>query len=133
MNDRIIVKRNFDIIGYNERAINSNNFREAVDYVVNTIKSELRYKSINYMLDNINGFYDNPNMESNDSKDLLRFEIKCKDRLIALRVWDATIYPAKVRYTINIRENIFDIIYKIQRTLSTSNKNLSTQYLTYSL
>lgn len=131
MNDRIIVKRNFDIIGYNPKAINSMNFREGIDHIFDSIQEDLRTKSIKYMLHNINGFYDNPKMESNDSKDVIIFEVRDKGVLIASRRSDATIYPAKIRYTVNIKDNIYDIITTIQKSLSL--KYLKTKYLGYDL
>jgi hypothetical protein len=131
LNDNIIVKRNFDIIGFNQKATVSNNFREAVDYATDLIKSDLRKKSIQYMLENINSFYVIPGFDTNDSKDVMTFQVTQKGRLIAERKWDATIYPARIRYTVNIKPIIFEIITKIQKTLST--KSVSTSYLGYSL
>lgn len=131
LNENIIVRRNFDIIGFNMRATRSNNFRESIDYVVNLIKSDLHRKSVLYMLDNIENFYDNPRFDTNDSKDVITFQVKHKDRVIAERKWDASIYPARVRYTVNIRDNIYEIITKIQKTLS--QRAVSTEYLGYDL
>lgn len=143
LNDNIIVKRNFDIIGFNQRAINSNNFRESVDYVVGVIKEDLRKKSIMYMLENIDNFYDNPKFDTNDSPDTIAFKVVYRnqrrlnvdglpeEKVLANRVWDATVYPARIRYTVNIRDFIFEIITKIQKTLST--KSVNTNYLGYSL
>lgn len=131
LNEHIIVKRNFDIIGFNYKGINSNNFKEAIDYIVNMIKADLRNKSIQYMCENINNFYDNPKFDSNESNDVIIFQVKHKNKLIANRTWDATIYPGRIRYTVNIRDHIYEIITKIQKTLST--KNVNTKYLGYEL
>lgn len=131
LNENIIVKRNFDIIGFNQRAINSTNFKEAVDFVVDIIKGDLRKKSINYMLENIDSFYDNPKFDTNENQDEITFQVRHKGRLISQRLWDATIYPARIRYTVNIRDHIYEIITKIQKTLSA--KNVSAEYLGYRL
>jgi hypothetical protein len=113
------------------RAVNSNNFRDAVDYVVGLVKEDLRKKSISYMLENIKEFYNNPKFDTNESNDVITFQIRHKDRLISSRNWDATIYPARVRYTVNIREHIYEIITKIQKTLSA--RGVNTDYLGYHL
>lgn len=130
MNDRIIVKRNFDINGYNPKAINSMNYKEGIDHVINVIQEDLRHKSIMYMLQNTDEFYNNPKMESSDAKDVIVFQLRHLGVLIGERIIDATIYPLKMRY-VNIKEHIYEIITTIQKSLSL--KYLKTKYLGYDL
>ena len=133
LNDNIIVQRFFSVIGFNNRAINSMNFKETIDYNKEIIEYHLKNKTLDFMSDNYRMFYENPHFEQNGSKDKMRMVVKHNDKVIAYREWDATIYPVKVRYTVDIREYIYEIITKIQKCLSEKNDRLETTYLTYDL
>ena len=133
LNDNIIVQRFFNVIGFNGKAINSMNFKETIDYNKEIIENHLKVKTLDFMNDNSRMFYENPNYDQNSSKDKLKIVVKHNDKLIAYREWDATIYPVKVRYSVDIREHIYEMITKIQKCLSEKNDRLETTYLTYDL
>ena len=133
LNDNIIVQRFFNVIGFNNKAINSMNFKETIDYNKEIIEHHLKNKTLDFMNDNARMFYENPHFEQNTSKDKMKMVVKHNDKVISYREWDATIYPVKVRYTVDIREYIYEMITKIQKCLSEKNDRLETTYLTYDL
>jgi hypothetical protein len=133
LNDNIIVQRYFNIIGFNYRAINSLNFKEAVDDNMYLIKEHIKTKTLDFMNTNAMMLLDGSYYEQSNPNDKIKMVIKMDDKQIAYREWSATIYPVKVRFTIDIREHIYDIITRIQKCLSEKNENLETTYLTYNL
>ena len=133
LNDNIIVQRFFNVIGFNNKSINSMNFKYAIDYNQFIIENHMKNKTLDFMNDNIRMFYENPNFEQNTSKDKMKIVVKHNGKQIAYREWDATIYPVKVRYTVDIREHIYEMITKIQKCLSEKTERLETTYLTYNL
>jgi hypothetical protein len=133
LNNNIVVQRYFNVIGFNNRAINSMNFKEALDDNCEIIQSHLLNKTLDFMNENRRSFYEDPSFEKNDAQDKLKIVVKMDGNLIGSREWDATIYPAKIRYTIDIREHIYDMITRIQKCLSEKNNRLETTYLGYKL
>jgi hypothetical protein len=93
----------------------------------------MKNKSLDFLNDNSRYFYENSSFERNDSKDLMKIIVKMNDKTIAFREWDATIYPVRVRYTVNIREHIYGMITAIQKCLSENTDKLETTYLGYDL
>jgi hypothetical protein len=133
LNDNIIVQRFFNVIGFNNRAINSLNFKDVVDYNKELIMYHLKSKTLDFMNENIRNFYENQSFEENSVDDVLKIVVKMDGRVIAYREWDATIYPVKVRYTVDVREHIYEMITRIQKCLSEKNERLETKYLGYDL
>lgn len=133
LNDNIIVQRFFNVVGFNKAAINSMNFKESVDYCVSVIQNHLKNKSLDYMNSNSKYFYENPMFDQNNMDDLIKIVIKLDGKQIAYREWRARIYPAKIRYTIDVRQHIYDMITTIQKCLSERSESLETSYMDYSL
>jgi hypothetical protein len=133
LNDNIIVQRFFNVNGYNNKSINSLNFKEVIDENQEIIQNHMKNKSLDFLNDNSRYFYENSSFERNDSKDFMKIIVKMNDKTIAFREWDATIYPVRVRYTVNIREHIYGMITAIQKCLSESSDKLETTYLGYDL
>jgi hypothetical protein len=133
LNENIIVQRYFNIIGFNKRAINSINFKEAVDENMELIKGVLKRKAVDFLNENSRNFYEIHNFEQNESNDKMKITVKHDGDVIAYREWDATIYPVKVRYTVDVRQHIYELITKIQKCLCTPNKYLETEYMGYDL
>ena len=133
LNDNIIVQRYFNIIGFNKRAINSINFKEAVDDNMELIKDVLKERAVDFINKYQYRFYDTPGYEQNDSEDKLKIVVKREGKVIAYREWDATVYPVKIRYTVDVREHIYELITRIQKCLCTQDKYLETEYMGYNL
>ena len=128
LNDNIIVQRFFNVIGFNQKAINSMNFKYVIDYNMELIMQHMKNKTYVFMDDNRELFFDDPNFEKNDFNDVMKLVVRLDGKNIAYREWDATIYPVKVRYSVDIREYIFEMITSIQKCLSEKMSNLETVY-----
>lgn len=133
LNNNIIVQRYFPIIGFNEAAINSLNFKDAVDFCVDTIQLHLKNKSLDFMNDSARLYYEDPNFDKSDANDMIKIIVKSDNKQIAYREFSANVYPPKVRYTIDIRPHIYDMIIQIQKSLSEKTENLELKYLNYTL
>jgi hypothetical protein len=133
LNDNIIVQRFFNIIGFNHRAINSLNFKEAVDDNMQLIQSVLKDRTLDFITEHQRQFTETQDYEQNNSKDVMKIVVKQEGKVIAYREWDATIYPVKVRYTVDIRQHIYELITRVQKCLCTPTKELETEYMGYNL
>jgi hypothetical protein len=107
-NERPIVGRNFGVRGYNPKTLKSMDLK----YCYNPY--EVQNKDD---IDRRNVFED---------EDLFTFEIKAFGRTVATKQFSGNWYPPKVRYDVDIRGLIPNIISKIQETLS--EKNLTKEY-----
>lgn len=133
LNDNIIVQRFFNINGFNSDAVNSLTFKEVIDDCQETIHTHLKNKTMHYYYENENEFTENPDFELSQADDKIKFSIKMDGAVITYREWSAKIYPVKVRYTIDIRPYIYEIISSIQKCLSRRNDGLDFKYLQYNL
>jgi hypothetical protein len=133
LNDNIIVQRFFNIIGFNNRAINSLNFKEAIDDNMYLIQSVLKDRTLDFITEHQRHFLETKDYEQNVSKDVMKIVVKHDGKVIAYREWDATIYPVKVRYTVDIRQHIYDLITRVQKCLCTPTRDLETEYMGYDL
>lgn len=133
LNNNIIVQRYFPVIGFNETAVKSLNFKDAVDFCVDTIMYHLRDKTLDYMNDYAKFFYEDPNFDRSDNNDIIKVIVKSEHKEIAYREINANLYPSKVRYTIDVRPHIYDMITQIQKSLSEKTDNLELTYLNYNL
>ena len=133
LNDNIIVQRFFNIIGFNNRAINSLNFKEAIDDNMHLIQGVLKDRTLDFITEHQRHFLETKDYEQNASKDVMKIVVKHDGKVIAYREWDATIYPVKVRYTVDIRQHIYELITRVQKCLCTPTRELETEYMGYNL
>lgn len=133
LNDNIIVQRFFNIIGFNNRAVNSINFKEAIDDNMQLIQGVLKDRTLDFITEHQRQFLETKDYEQNSSKDVMKIVVKHDGKVIAYREWDATIYPVKVRYTVDIRQHIYELITRVQKCLCTPTKELETEYMGYNL
>ena len=100
---------------------------------VDLIQSVLKDRTLDFITEHQRQFAETQDYEQNSSKDVMKIVVKQEGKVIAYREWDATIYPVKVRYTVDIRQHIYDLITRVQKCLCTPTKELETTYLNYSL
>lgn len=130
VNDNIIVQRFFNVKNYNERARNSEDFYEYIRHIQSLIQADLKKRTVSYMLDNKFEIYDNPQiMETSITEGPERFNIyiKSTEKTLCHRVFDAKIYPPKVRYTVDLRPHLKEILSDLTDIFSS--ENLSYEYL----
>lgn len=128
INDNIIVQRFFTVNEYNPKAEYSLELKSIVDDCVEVIQSEMKNRTLDFMDEFKYYFEDNPDFERNNSQDMYYFQIRVNGKVIIEKGWDGTIYPAKIRYDVNIKRHIGGIIRSIQNILSMPDRLLTTKY-----
>ncbi len=130
VNDNIIVQRFFNVKSYNEKARNSEEFYDYVRHIQSLIQDDLKRRTATYMLDNKFEIFDNPQvMETSitDGPERFNIYIKSTEKVLTHRVFDAKIYPPKVRYTVDLRPHLKEILSDLTDIFS--DENLSYEYL----
>jgi hypothetical protein len=134
LNDNIVVQRFFNVRGYNPLAKNS---VDLYDYLYN-FKERLQYflkmKTVTYMLDNAESImYDPSIMETSftDGPEEFNMYVKVGDQVISHRVFDGKSFPPKVRYTVDVRPFLKELMRDLTEIFSS--RNLSYQYLNFDL
>ena len=133
-NNNFVVQRFFNIKGYNEKAEKSVDLYEYIKYLSELLQTKLRNKCMIYMLDNRYQIEEDPKIletSNTDGPETFNIILKLGNKTICHRVIDAKLYPPKVRYTLDIRPDIKNILRELTDILS--DKNLSYNYLNYSL
>jgi hypothetical protein len=130
VNDNIIVQRFFNVKNYNEKARNSEEFYYYLRHIQQIIQEDLKKRTATYMLDNKFEIFDNPQvMETSitDGPERFNIYVKSTEKVLTHRVFDAKIYPPKVRYTVDLRPHLKEILTDLTDIFS--DENLSYEYL----
>ena len=100
--------------------------------VTNEIANSLKIRTCDYMSNNYSQFL-NENNGDDDSgmNDYFTLAIRKDDKDIITRYFEGSLYPPKVRYTVDIRPSLRRILKNFTDILS--GKNFTTNYLTYKL
>ena len=116
VNDNIIVQRFFNVKDYNPSARNSIDFHEFMNELVESLNYQLKMKSVTYLLENQYDVIHNPGMLNTsfiDGPEYFNIYLKQGDKLLCYRKFDAKIYPPKVRYTVDLRPRLKNILSEL--------------------
>ena len=130
LNDRIIVQRFYNVRGYNPNAKNSIELYELIKEIKNDLKYDLKMKTVTYMVDNMNQIIENPNvLKTSMTEDDENFNlyIKVGDETLCHRQFNAKMYPPKVRYTVDVRPYLKNILKGLTDIFS--ERDLTHEYL----
>jgi len=134
LNDNIVVQRFFNVKGFNPRAKNSVELYEFLKDVSDTLKYDLKMKTTVYMLDNKDAIMHDPAvMETSftDGPEVFNIFIKLGEQTICHRIFDGKMFPPKVRYTVDVRPYLKEILKTLTDIFSET--KLSFKYLEYDL
>ena len=112
-NDNIVVQRFFNVRGFNKNAHKSEDFYDYIRSLCNELQYDLKMRTMSYMLDNQYEIIENPevlNTSITDGPENFNLIIKLGDMTICHRVFDAKVYPPKVRYTVDLRPKLKSIL-----------------------
>lgn len=139
INKHIVCQRYFNIRDYNEKVTKSLELKELMDRLVGMnnggvgrlglIPTRLKNKSIEYLWKNFNPYTQSrPEIGKNifEKLDTFDFEIKVDKNIIAQSTFSGNFFPPQVRYQVDIKEIIPEIIAEIKDTLSA--KKYTTKY-----
>jgi hypothetical protein len=134
LNDNIVVQRFFNVKGFNPRARNSVDLYEFMKDVADTLKYDMKMKTVVYMMDNKESIMHDPSvMETSftDGVENFNMYIKLGEQTICHRIFDGKMFPPKVRYTVDVRPYLKDLLKGLTDIFST--QKLNFQYLGYDL
>jgi hypothetical protein len=134
VNNNFIVQRFFNVKGYNPKSHRSVEMTDLMMNFVEDLKDNFKIKTVSYMLDNQYQIMDDPevlNTSFTDGPENFNIYIKNGDNVLCHYSFDAKIYPPKIRYTVDVRPYLKNILFNLTEVLST--KKLTHEYMGYSL
>jgi hypothetical protein len=130
LNDNIVVQRFFNVRGYVPKAKNS----MELHYFIKALSEELHYylkmKTVIYMMDNQEAINHDPTiMETSFTEGPENFNIYVKvgDTILNHRQFDGKLYPPKVRYTVDVRPFLKEVLRELTDIFSS--RKLTYKYL----
>ena len=134
LNDNIVVQRFFNVRGYTPKAKNSVELYEFILSLKNELQYALKMKTVIYMMDNRDAIaYDPSIMETSytDGPEIFNIYVKVGEQTICHRVFDGKFYPPKVRYTVDVRPFLKEVLRELTDIFS--NNKLTYEYLEFDL
>ena len=134
LNDNIVVQRFFNVRGYNPKAKNSVELYETVSQIKDQLQYHLKMKTVIYMMDNQDAITHDPsimNTSYTEGPEVFNLYIKVGDTTICHRIFDGKFFPPKVRYTVDVRPFLKDILRELTDIFSTT--KLTYEYLEFDL
>jgi hypothetical protein len=134
LNDNIVVQRFFNVRGYTPKAKNSVELYEFILSLKNELQYALKMKTVIYMMDNIDAIANDPSiMETSytDGPEIFNIYVKVGEQTICHRVFDGKFYPPKVRYTVDVRPFLKEVLRELTDIFS--NNKLTYEYLEFDL
>jgi hypothetical protein len=134
LNNNFVVQRFFNVKGYNPKVKGSVELYDFIKSLSNTLQTKLRNKCVVYMLENRFQIEEDPSIldtSNTDGPEIFNIILKVGNETICHRIIDAKVYPPKVRYTLDIRPDIKNILRELTDILS--DKKLSFEMMNYSL
>lgn len=134
LNDNIVVQRFFNVRGFNPKAKNSLELYHFNVSLRNELQYLLKMKTVSYMIDNKDSIEHDPtimNTSHTDGPEVFNFYIKVGDMTICHSVFDGKFFPPKVRYTVDVRPFLKEVLRELTDIFS--NHKLTYNYLEFDL
>lgn len=134
LNDNIIVQRFFNVRGFNPKAKNSLELYDFMKSIKESLSYDLKMKTVSYMMDNKDAIMHDPNVMSTsytDEAEYFNLYVKIGEQTICHRIFDGKLFPPKVRYTVDVRPFLKEILRGLTDIFS--DYRLSYEYLDYRL
>jgi len=134
LNDNIVVQRFFNVKGYNPKAKNSLEFYEIIKALAEELHYYLKMKTVVYMLDNKESIAHDPSiMETSftEGPEVFNIYVRVGEQTICHRGFNGKLYPPKVRYTVDVRPFLKEVLKELTDIFSS--KKLSYQYCEFDL
>jgi hypothetical protein len=139
INNHIICQRYFHIPNFNEDSVNSLEMKELIDNIVGMnngpigmlgiIPNYFKKLSVDQAWNYFNPYVSQVEESGKnifEKEDMFKFEIKVDKRAVAISQFSGNFFPTKVRYAVNIKEIIPEIMSEIKYFLS--QKKYTKQY-----
>ena len=126
LNDNIVVQRFFNVRGYNPQAKNSIEFYEFIKSLKEELEYYLKMKTVVYMLDNKEAIIHDPKiMETSftEGPEMFHIYVKVGDTTLCHRIFDGKKFPPKVRYTVDVRPFLKEVLRELTDIFSKTKLN----------
>ena len=134
LNDNIVVQRFFNVRNYNPKAKNSLELYEFMKSLSEELHYYLKMKTVVYMMDNRDSIEHDAsimNTSFTDGPEVFNLFVRVGEQTLCHRVFDGKRYPPKVRYTVDVRPFLKDVLRELTDIFS--NNKLSYKYLEFDL
>lgn len=133
LNENIICQRYFNVKNHNPLSKRSMDLHYCVKKICYELSEDLKIKSSDYLCENQTFILQSENVEENviNENEYFLLKIKQEDDVFISRIIPAWVYHPKVRYTVDIRPKLKDILSGLTDVLSQI--ELETTYLSYNL
>jgi hypothetical protein len=134
LNDNIVVQRFFNVRGYNTKAKNSLELYDFVKRLKDELEYNLKMKTVVYMMDNKDTIVSDPSIMDTsftEGSEQFNIYIKIGEQTICHRYFDGKVFPPKVRYTVDVRPFLKDVLRELTDIFS--GQKLSFDYLSFDL
>jgi len=134
LNDNIVIQRYFNVRGYNPVAKSSLNMSYYLKDFVAQFEYDQKMRSVVYLLENQEQIFEDPNVldtSNTNGPEIFNFYIKVGEQTICHRILNAKILPPKIRYTVDIRQQVKSVLKDLTDIFS--DENFVTSYMSYSL
>ena len=129
LNDNIVVQRFFNVRGYNPKAKNSVELYEFIKRLKEELEYNLKMKTVIYMMDNKDAIVADPTIMDTsytDGSEEFNIYVKIGEQTICHRSFDGKLFPPKVRYTVDVRPFLKDVLRELTDIFS--GQKLSFEY-----
>jgi hypothetical protein len=127
-NDNIVVQRFFNVKWFNKNAHKSQEFYDYIKSFCNGLQYDLKMRTVIYMLEHQYEIIENPevlNTSITEGEEIFNLYIKVENMTICQRSFDAKVYPPKVRYTVDLRPTLKNILSQLTDIFSDKKFNYS--------
>ena len=133
LGNNIVCQRFFNVRDYNPEIRHSLDLYYTIKNICEEIGDDLKIKTMDYLYDNMEFFYDLPESEPQSiiTNESFVLEIKLGDEVFIRSMFPSNYYHPKVRYTVDIRPYLKRYLSELTNVLSS--KDLETTYLNYEL
>jgi len=134
VNDNIIVQRFFNVRDFNPKSKNSVELYDLISEFKDDINEQLKMKTVSYMIDSMYEIMNNPAVletSYTEGPEYFNVFVKHGDLTICHRQFDAKIYPPKIRYTVDVRSHLKNLLLSLTDIFSS--KKITNKYCGVSL
>jgi len=134
LNNNIVIQRYFNVKNYNKDAERSMDVYEYLRDFSHEFLLDQKMRTTVYMMDLANEIMEDPSIletSMTEGPEVFHFKILKDNMTICHRSLDAKIFPPKIRYTVDIRQQVKSVLRDLTDIFSS--EELETNYLDYSL
>jgi hypothetical protein len=127
VNNNVICKRNFKINNFIEHSMETAEFKNRIDSIVETIKNDLKSKSRVYTWYYFNPEFPDANKEATAEftsplikpwECTFKFVVSDNKRVVISKIWDGGVYPKAIRDKVDLANKTVKITLKDGKTLN---------------